>query len=62
MGSDAAREKLQICPEAACHGIIDSLRFEKPSKVMKSNCQPITTMPTKVIYVQEVPGNILAGT
>jgi len=27
--------------------MIESLRLEKTSKIIKSNCQPNTTMPTK---------------
>ena len=29
------------------HRIIESLRLEKTSKIIKSSCQPNTTMPTK---------------
>ena len=29
------------------HGIIEPLRLEKTSKIIKSNCQPNTTMPAK---------------
>jgi len=31
----------------AFHGIIESLRLEKTSKIIKSSHQPNTTMPTK---------------
>ena len=30
------------------HRIIESLRLEKTSQINKSNCQPNTTMPTKL--------------
>jgi len=30
-----------------CHKIIETSRLEKTSKIIESNCQPITTMPTK---------------
>jgi len=33
--------------EVRCNRITESLRLEKTSKIIKSNCQPNTTMPTK---------------
>jgi len=34
-------------PKSQNHRIIDSLRLEKTSKIIKSHRQPITTMPAK---------------
>ena len=32
---------------SSAHGIVESLMLEKTSKIIKSNCQPVTTMPSK---------------
>jgi len=37
----------KMCVFDSRHRIIESLRLEKTSKIIKSNCQPNTTMPAK---------------
>jgi len=43
---------LLLCEKTRSYRILESLGLEKTSKITKSNCQPIPTMPTHRIILQ----------